>query len=116
MNKARFRIWWDDNWLRWLLGIIGVALIVLLVAGTYVFIFQLESFQKQMLLAQGPIYFLNGVVHTLIFIFGYRFLMTNSLSKLSSRTKKINVEFVKVTFADVIGLEEAKREAQEVVS
>ena len=25
MNKAKLRMWWDDNWLKFLLWIIGIA-------------------------------------------------------------------------------------------
>ena len=35
---------------------------------------------------------------------------------LQSQSKNLNVEFINIKFTDVIGLEEAKREAQEVVA
>lgn len=114
MNKAKFKIWWDDNWIRYTIGLVVVIGVVTTVVGMYVFLFQLESFQKQTLLASGPIYLFHGAVTSLIFIFGYRFFLTGGFSKIQK--KRLNVEFLQVKFSDVIGLEEARREAQEVVS
>jgi len=116
MNKAKFKMWWDENWLKWSLWLVGIIAVIGTVIGSYVFIFELESFQKQSLLASIPIYMLNGVVTSVIFIVGYQFILGNGMSKMGSNTTKMNVEFLKITFADVIGLDEAKREAMEVVS
>ena len=62
MNKAKLRIWWNENWLKYL----GIGLLIVIgvmtIAGTYVFLFKLESFQKQTLVASGPIYLLHSLV------------------------------------------------------
>jgi len=116
MNKAKLRMWWDDNWLKFLLWIIGIATMVGVVLGMYVFVFQLESFQKQSMLASIPIYFFSAVISSVIFIFGYQFFMMRGFSQMSSQKKKLNVEAINIKFSDVIGLDEPKREAMEVVS
>ena len=116
MNKAKFKIWWDDHWMslaKWVLIVLSLALTIV---GTYVFLFHLESFQKQSLLASFPIYFFNAIVSSLVFIFGYRYFMMGGMSKLSSQSRKFDAEFLKIKFSDVIGLEEAKRESMEVVA
>lgn len=113
-TKARLKIWLDDHWITWAIVAIAVVGLVMAIAGTYVFLFQLESFQKQSLIAQAPVGLLMAIVSAMVFIFGYRFFLTGGFQKL--KTQKLNVEFLDVKFSDVIGLEEAKREAQEVVS
>ncbi len=116
MNKAKLKLWWDDNWMslmKWLLIVLSLGLTIV---GSYVFLFQLESFQKQSLLASFPIYLFNAVVSSLVFVFGYRYFMMGGMSKLSSQSRKLDAQFIKIKFSDVIGLEEAKREALEVVS
>jgi cell division protease FtsH len=115
MNKAKFKIWFDENWLKWSLVIIIVIGVVTTVIGTVVF-FQLESFQKQTMMATTPMYLFQSIVASLVFVFGYRFFMMNGLTKLNSQSKKVDVEFLNVKFSDVIGLDEAKREAMEVVA
>ncbi len=114
MNKAKFKIWWDDHWLKLLIWGAVIATVVIMVAGSYVFFFQMESFQKQTLIGSTPPQMFIGVITTLLFLFGYQLFMTGGFQKLQQ--KKFNVEFVGIKFSDVIGLEEAKREAQEVVA
>lgn len=116
MTKAKIKLWWDDNWLSLVKWFLIVLSLVLTVVGSYVFLFQLESFQKQSLLASFPIYFFNAIVSSLVFVFGYRYFMMGGMSKLSSQNRKMDAEFLKIKFSDVIGLEEAKREAMEVVA
>lgn len=116
MNKAKFQLWWDEHWLRYLLILIIIVGVVTTAIGTWVFLFQLESFQKQTIMATAPMYLFHSIVASLVFVFGYRFFMMGGLSKLNSQTRRLNVEFFNIKFSDVIGLEEAKREAQEVVA
>lgn len=113
MNRAKLKIWWDDNWIRLLIGTIVIIGVVTTLVGLVAFS-QLESFQKQTMLATGPMYLFHSIVASLVFIFGYRWFLSGGFAKM--KQKKLNVEFVNVKFSDVIGLEEAKREAQEVVS
>lgn len=115
MNKAKFRLWWDENWLKWVLSTIVVVGVVMTIIGAVSFA-QLESFQKQTMLATTPMYLFQSIVASLVFVFGYKFFMMGGMSKLQSQSRALNVEFLNVKFQDVIGLEEAKREAQEVVS
>ncbi len=112
--KARIKIWWDDNWLRLTLWLCGLLTLVIMVWGTYVFSFQLDPFQRQNLIGTSPFQLFISAITSVIFIYGYMIFMRGGFTKFSQ--KKLNVEFVNIKFSDVIGLEEAKREAQEVVS
>ncbi|MCB4757143.1 MAG: AAA family ATPase [Elusimicrobia bacterium] len=114
MNKAKFKIWWDEHWLSLILWITVSVGVVLVFGGVYVYIFQLESFQKQSMIAQAPLWIFTTAIGAIIYIWGLRFFMYSGFSKMKS--SRMNVEFTTVKFSDVIGLEEAKREAQEVVS
>jgi hypothetical protein len=105
MNKAKFKMWWTENWLRICIGLVVVICIIATVAGAWVFMFQLESFQKQSLLASFPIYLINGVATTLLFLFGYTFMLSGRFTKMASETKKMKVEHLQIKFSDVIGLE-----------
>lgn len=114
MNKAKIKIWWMDNWMWLSLTVTGIVVGLLMVAGAWVFMFQLESFQKQALIASMPFQILFAIVYVIMFAASYPLMMSGGFSKL--KQKKLNVEFLNIKFSDVIGLEEAKREAQEVVS
>src|ERR1044071_1955938 len=103
-----------DNWIRLALGLTAVIVVFLMVAGTFVYIFQLESFQKQALISSMPFQIIFVVLYVVLFTATYPMMMSGGFSKL--KQKKVNVEFLDIKFSDVIGLEEAKREAQEVVS
>ncbi|MFN0118311.1 MAG: AAA family ATPase [Elusimicrobiota bacterium] len=113
MKKARIKLWFSENWLKLFLWTIGILCAIATVYGTYVFLFQLESFQKQSLVASFPIYLINGIVTSMVFIYGYT-LMGGRMGQLK-KNKKMDAELLKIKFSDVIGLEEAKREALEVV-
>jgi len=113
MNKAKLRIWFDEHWMMWTLGIILLGTLVGCIIGTYVFLFQLDSFQKQTLTASIPLYLFNSIIAALSFVFCYWLFLYGGLSQM--KAKKMQAEFVNVKFSDVVGLEEAKKEAKEVV-
>src|SRR5215216_763130 len=114
MNKAKFKIWIDEHWMNWALGIILIGTVIGCAIGTYVFLFQLDSFQKQTLTASIPLYLFNSLIAALSFVFCYWLFLYGGLTRM--KAQKMQAEFVNVKFSDVVGLEEAKREAQEVVS
>lgn len=100
--------------MTWSIGIIVIATIVGSVIGTYVLLFHLESFQKQTLVASIPLYLFNSIIAALAFVMCYWLFLYGGLSKM--KAQKMQAEFVNIKFSDVIGLEEAKKEAMEVVS
>jgi cell division protease FtsH len=113
-NKARFRLWLDEHWMTWTLVALIIVTIVGTAIGTYVFLFQLDSFQKQTLTASIPLYLFNSLIAALSFVFCYWLFLYGGLTRM--KATKMEAEMVNVKFSDVIGLEEAKKEAQEVVS
>lgn len=114
MNKARFKIWLSDNWMKWTLILLIVIGIVTTIYGTYIFLFKLESFQRDTMVATGPVQLFQGIITSIVFVLCYWLFFYGGFSKL--KTQKVSAEFVNVKFSDVVGLEEAKKEAMEVVS
>ncbi len=74
---------------------------------------KLESFYRIMQLATMPIWFLSMLIGSVISALIYVSLMLGLFSKMDR--KQIKGEQVNVRFDDVIGIEEAKEEAWEVV-
>jgi cell division protease FtsH len=99
------------NNLIWVIVIAGgIGLIILSIIGLN----KLESFYRDMTLAQMPIQFLMVALNALVFVFFYMyFFMRRGFGHV--KKKKIKSEDIKVNFSDVIGLEGAKKEALEVV-
>lgn len=109
MRKLKVFIRNNFIWIIIIAG--GAALIIASVVGLN----QLESFYRNMTLAQMPMQFLMVAVNALIFVFFYMyFFMRRGFGGI--KKKKINSENVSVRFSDVIGLEGAKKEALEVVA
>ena len=105
----RFTSWCRDHWLAITVTVVVVTCSWL----TWYGMSKLESFYRNMQLATMPmwilVWLLIGVVNALIYvsiIFGY-------FSR--QKTKKIKGGNVQVRFDDVIGVDEAKEEAWEVV-
>jgi len=91
---------------------ITISIILVLIAAV-IGLMSLESFYRNMTLATMPIQFILVALNALIFVFMYMRFMQGSLSKTSAtRTKG---ELVNVKWSDVIGMEDAKREAWEIV-
>lgn len=89
------------------LGII--VLIILSIWG----MMSLESYYRNITLAQMPITILLGMVHAVVFVYMYMGVFRSGFSKTDN--KSINAKDVKIKFSDVIGIDEAKEECWEVV-
>ncbi|MFA5143381.1 MAG: AAA family ATPase [Candidatus Omnitrophota bacterium] len=93
--------------------------IIVVVAAIIVLVFaimglmSLESFYRNITLAQLPIQILLTVLSAFIFVIMYLKWGTSMMAQLT--TKRPRGKFVQVKWSDVIGMEEAKREAWEVV-
>jgi len=96
-------------WIRILMIFIVLLLIVIAVVGLR----SLESYTRNLTLAQMPFQLLMTGVHAGIFVSMYLIFMRGGLAKLE-RTR-IKSRDVDVKWTDVIGMEDAKREAWEVV-
>ena len=105
----RLLLWIQEHWLS--LTITGSVLLLL---GLSVWgLSQLESFYRIMQLATMPIWFLSMLIGSVLSAFIYVALMFGLFSK--QKRKKIKGAVVNVRFSDVIGMDEAKEEAWEVV-
>lgn len=73
----------------------------------------LESYYRNITLATMPIQLLLAMVNAVIFVYLYMTLFRGGFSKMDK--KDIDPKEVKIRFSDVIGIDEAKEEAWEVV-
>lgn len=86
-----------------------VALIILSIYG----MMSLESYYRNITLAQMPISILLVMVNALIFVYLYVVVLRNGFTTLDK--KSVKAREVNVRFTDVVGIDEAKEEAWEVV-
>ena len=89
-----------------------VAIIIVMIAAV-IGLMSLESFYRNLTLATMPIQLILVALNAAIFVFMYLKFMQGGLSKGSATRAK--GELVNVKWSDVIGMEDAKREAWEVV-
>lgn len=74
----------------------------------------LESYYRNITLATMPVQLLMVSLNAIIFVYMYMIFMRGGFSKLSNKLR-VHGEFVNVKWADVIGMENVKEEAMEVV-
>ncbi len=99
-----------NNWVNVTIVFSLFLLLILSVWG----LFALESFYRTLTLATLPLNLLMAVLNALVFVYLYTHVLQGGFGKMNSKMR-INLTDVKVTFKDVIGLENAKKEAIEVV-
>lgn len=97
------------HWVKLLIVFLILLLIVLSIIG----IASLESFYRHITLAQMPFNILMAGVHASIFVFMYMMFLRGGFAKLEK--SKIKGKDVNIKWSDVIGMEDTKREAWEVV-
>ncbi|MDD5504994.1 MAG: AAA family ATPase [Candidatus Omnitrophica bacterium] len=105
----RVKIFFLDHWVK--IAII-TAVIVLVLAAIYG-LSTLESFYRHMTLATLPLQILIVAVNAMIFVYMYMTVFRGGFAKLDKGL--VRGEKVAVSFKDVIGIDEAKEEAWEVV-
>ena len=105
----KLKMFFYDNWGKILIIFVGIALLVLTILG----LSKLESFYRNMTLATLPMQMLFACINAIVFVGAYMYFMRGGFSKM--KKKKIEAKNINVKFSDVIGLEEAKKEAMEVV-
>ncbi len=93
--------------------IIIIFLALLLVSLSIWGLMSLESFYRNMTLGTMPVQLLAGAVNAIMFVFLYTMVLRGGFTKLGQ--KKVKGHLVNVRFSDVIGIDEAKEEAWEVV-
>lgn len=109
MWNRKVKMFWMNHWVKILIIFGVVTLVSLAIVG----LLSLESYYLHMTLAQLPLTLLMGAIHALIFAYVIISMQTGTLLKL--KKAPIKSENVHVTFNDVKGIDEAKKEALEVV-
>jgi cell division protease FtsH len=109
MWNRKMKMFWMNHWVKVLIIFGVITMVSLAIVG----LLSLESYYLHMTLAQLPLTLLMGAVHALIFAYVIISMQTGTLLKL--KKTPIKSENVEVTFDDVKGIDEAKREALEVV-
>lgn len=110
MNKwRRWKLFLMDHWVK--AAIIAAALI--LVLASIWGMASLESYYRNITLAQLPLQILMVMINSVIFVYMYMMVFRGGFSKMDKKNIKSNQ--VNVKFADVIGIDEAKDECWEVV-
>ncbi|MEI8011245.1 MAG: AAA family ATPase [Candidatus Omnitrophota bacterium] len=122
MQKIKFFIWLQLNWLKLLIVFLSVTFLVivtaLLISGFGSFS-SLESFSRKQMMAQMGMYLFMGIVQGVIMtvmygvMYYYMFMgggMSQMLGTDDSSTIKANIKWT-----DVIGMETTKRDAWEIV-
>ena len=105
----RWRLFWMDHWLKIVIIIAAVLLLILSVWGMA----SLESYYRNITLAQLPLQILMVTINAVIFVYLYMVIFRGGFAKLDK--KNIKAQNVNVKFSDVIGIDEAKDECWEVV-
>jgi cell division protease FtsH len=98
-----------EHWVKIIVATIIVILVILSIWG----LASLESFYRHLTIAQMPISLLLAGVNAGIFVFMYMIFLQGGFTKIKQTT--IKGESVNIHWNDVIGMEEAKQEALEVV-
>jgi len=103
------KMYFKMYWIRIVVVLVCILVALLAVWG----LMSLESFYRNITLATMPINLIMVALNATIFVFMYMMFMQGGLAKISK--SKIRGELVNIHWDDVIGMEEAKREAWEVV-
>ncbi len=105
----KIKLFFMMHWLKMLIIFCLIVLVALSVWG----LFSLESFYRKMTLASMPINLLLAGVNAVIFVFLYQLILQGGFSKMPAN--KIKGEKINIKWDDVIGMDESKQEAWEVV-
>jgi cell division protease FtsH len=110
MNKwRRWKLFLMDHWVKAAIIFAAALLVILSVWGMA----SLESYYRNITLAQLPLQILMVIINSVIFVYMYMMVFRSGFSKLDKKT--IKAKEVKIQFSDVIGIDEAKDECWEVV-
>jgi len=93
--------------------IVVSAIVIILLILSYIGLMSLESFYRKMTIATMPVQFIMAGIHAGIFVFMYTIFMRGGFAKLDKAP--IKGKDVSITWDDVIGMQEAKQEAREIV-
>ena len=110
MLPRKWKMYLKMYWVKIAIIFVVILLVVLAVVGLN----SLESYYRNITLATMPVNLLMVSLNAIIFVYMYMIFMRGGFSKLSNKLK-VHGEFVNVKWSDVIGMENVKAEAMEVV-
>lgn len=109
INRRRVKMFLMMHWMK--LAIV-LSIIVLIII-TVIALASLESFHRNIMLVQLPVGILLAGINAVIFVFLYLVFLRGGFAKLEN--VNIKGKDVNIRWDDVIGIDEAKQEAWEVV-
>ena len=109
MLSRKAKMYWQLNWIKIAIIFVVLSLLFLLIWG----LSRIESFYRQMQLIQIPMYILMGIINASVFVFMWLFFLRGGMTKIAAG--RVKASDVNVKWDDVIGIDEAKEEAWEVV-
>ncbi len=98
-----------DHWVKAAIIFAAVILVIASIWGMA----SLESYYRNITLAQLPLQILMVIINSVIFVYMYMMVFQSGFSKMGK--KNIKGSAVNIKFSDVIGIDEAKEECWEVV-
>jgi cell division protease FtsH len=105
---------WIMKWRMYRVRLIIIVCVIMLFTLAVWGMMSLESFYRNITLASLPLQLLMVSLNAIIFVYMYMIFMRGGFAKLSSKLQ-IRGEFVNVKWSDVVGMENIKEEAMEVV-
>ena len=110
LKNKKAMMYFKMFWVRIVIVDVILFVVVLAIQG----LSSLESYYRNITLATMPVNLLMVSLNAIIFVYMYMIFMRGGFSKLSSKLR-VHGEFVSVKWSDVIGMENVKEEAMEVV-
>lgn len=124
MDRKKLKLYWKLHWIKLLLitglTLFSISLVIFIIIGLRAWN-EAESYLRQSQLAMVPLQLYLSLVTALTFGIIYTYLMywlyfkKGAQSFTQTRKKSISGEEIGITWNDVIGMDEAKQEALEVV-
>ncbi|MCX5668013.1 MAG: AAA family ATPase [Candidatus Omnitrophica bacterium] len=110
MIPRKWKMYVKIYWVKLAIILAVLLVVVLAVVGLN----SLESYYRNITLATMPVNLLMVALNAIIFVFMYMSFMKGGFSKLSNKLR-VRGDFVNIKWSDVIGMENVKEEAMEVV-
>lgn len=110
LKHKKAMMYFKMYWVKIVIIDVILFMVVLAIQG----LSSLESYYRNITLATMPVNLLMVSLNAVIFVYMYMIFMRGGFSKLSSKLR-VHGEFVNVKWSDVIGMENVKEEAMEVV-
>ncbi|MBM3252776.1 MAG: AAA family ATPase [Candidatus Omnitrophica bacterium] len=109
MLSRKIKLFFMEHWVKFVITFAIILLIALAIWG----LMSLESFYAKLTIATLPLQLLMVALNAFIFVYFYMTIFRGGIGQM--KKELIKSEDVNIHFSDVIGMEEAKREAMEVV-